>query len=388
MNTQTRLSASLGLTAFASAGTSVVWNGLPFIAKQQYHFSEAKNLLLYLLIGVIYVFGALSAGRLTKQIERHCSPKKLLAVLLITQTVVCMTPLFFEGEWVLWFAGGILGLCGSWMWPIVESFLVAGRHGKNMRRAIGWWNVVWMISVAGTMFAMAPLMESHASMVIVGLGAMFGFAAIVLRAFPKQPALHDVAESSKAVPSSYRRLLTGARILLPLSYIINGTLAPLLPYVLTNLAIEPFWQTPAVATWMIARVGVTGLMWKVQGWHNRWSVLWLAITAMAVGFVCIFAANSLALLFAGLIIFGAGMGIAYYAGLYYAMAVGRAELDAGGTHEALIGAGYAVGPTAGLLAISFSHSGSTASPTPLIATVSCLIIAAGGALWVIWRKAR
>jgi len=382
------LSASLGLTAFASAGTSVVWNGLPFIAKQQYDFCEAKNLSLYLLIGVVYVSGALSAGKLTKAVGRYCSPRTVLGCLLLIQTFVCMTPLVFSGEWTLWLAGSILGLCGSWMWPIVESFLVAGRHGKNMRRTIGWWNVVWMISVAGTMFAMAPLMESHASMVIVCLGAMFGFATIVLFAFPKQPASHNVEHSTKEVPESYTRLLTGARVLLPLSYIINGTLAPLLPYVLTTLAVEPFWQTPAVATWMVARVGVTGLMWRVEGWHNKSSVLWLAILSMAVGFVCIFAANGLVILFTGLILFGGGMGIAYYAGLYYAMAVGRGELEAGGTHEAFIGAGYAVGPAAGLLAISFSHAGSTSSPTPLIATVSCLIIAAGVALWLIWRKAR
>ena len=91
---------------------------------------------------------------------------------------------------------------------------------------------------------------------------------------------------------------------------------------------------------------------------------------------------------AGLIIFGGGMGVTYYAGLYYAMAVGRARFDAGGTHEALIGTGYAVGPLVGLIAISFSSSHSSETPTPLIATVSCLLIAAGGALWLIWRKAR
>ncbi|HJN71166.1 MAG TPA: hypothetical protein QF528_01105 [Phycisphaerales bacterium] len=388
MNSKTRLSASLGLTAFASAGTSVLWNGLPFIAKQQYDFSEAKNLLLYLLIGVIYISAASSASKLTKAVERYCLPRTVLAFLLLIQTTVCMTPLVFTGEWTLWLAGGILGICSAWMWPIVESFLVAGRHGKEMRRAIGWWNIVWMISVAGTMFAMAPLMKSHASMVIVGLGALFCVAAMVLVTFPKQPADHDVEASSKEVPESYTQLLLGARILLPLSYIINGMLAPLLPYVLTNLAIEPFWQTPAVATWMVARVGMTGLMWKVEGWHNRWSVLWLAIIAMAVGFVCIFASGGLITLFAGLVIFGSGMGIAYYAALYYAMAVGRAEFDAAGTHEALIGTGYSVGPAAGLLAISFSHSDATANPTPMIVIVFSIIIAAGCALWLIWRKAR
>jgi hypothetical protein len=388
VNNKTRLSASLALTAFASAGTSVIWNGLPFIAKQQYDFSEAKNLALYLLIGVIYILGALSAGTWTKAVKKYCSPRTLLAILLLIQTVVCMSPLFFEGEWVLWFAGCITGVCSAWMWPIIESFLVAGRHGREMRRTIGWWNMVWMISVAATMFAMAPLMETHASMVIVGLGGMFGLATFVLCAFPQSPTLHDGETSTREVPPSYKRLLAGARVLLPLSYIINGTLAPLLPYVLTNLSIETFWQTPAVATWMIARVGVTSIMWRSESWHGKWSILWLAITAMAVGFIFIFAASGLLMLFLGLIIFGSGMGVAYYAGLYYAMSVGRAQFDAGGTHEALIGTGYAVGPTAGLLAISFSKSGVTGSPTPLIATVSCLIIASGGMLWLIWRKAR
>jgi hypothetical protein len=388
VNSQTRLSASLGLTAFASAGTSVLWNGLPFIAKQQYDFSEAKNLALYLFIGLVYISGALSAGKLTKAVERFCSPRTLLGVLLLTQTFVCIMPIFSVSEWPIWLAGGVLGICSAWMWPIVESFLVAGLHGRSMRRAIGWWNMVWMISVAGTMFAMAPLMEANASMVIVGLGGMFGLATIILYLFPASPAIHDPETSLKAVPDSYKKLLRGARVLLPLSYVINGTLAPLLPFVLTNLAIETFWQTPAVATWMIARVGVTAIMWRSEGWHGKWSILWMAIAAMAVGFIFIFTAGGLPMLFAGLIIFGGGMGATYYAGFYYAMAVGRAKFDAAGAHEALIGAGYAAGPAAGLVAISLSHSSSTSTPTPLISTVSFLIIASGSALWLIWRKAR
>ncbi|MDP7008837.1 MAG: MFS transporter [Phycisphaerales bacterium] len=388
MRTKTRLWASLGLTVFASAGTSVIWNGLPFIAKQQFGFSEAKNLSLYVLVGLVYVASAMCAGKWTRAVERYCSPRSLLGILLLIQAVVCSAPLFFQGEWVLWLAGGISGACSAWMWPIVESFLVAGRHGKEMRRAIGWWNIVWMVSVAATMFGMAPLMEHHASMVIVGLGVSFGLGALVLFAYPRKPALHEIDIAEREVPQSYEGLLSGARVLLPLSYSINGTLAPLLPFILTNLSVDTFWQTPAVASWMVARVGVTALMWRFGGWHDKWSILWIAILSMACGFVCIFTASGLLMLFSGLIIFGGGMGVAYYAGLYYAMAVGRADFGAGGTHEALIGAGYAVGPTAGLLAISSSNSGSVVTPTPLVSTVSCLLVAAGVALWVICKKAR
>jgi hypothetical protein len=41
------------------------------------------------------------------------------------------------------------------------------------------------------------------------------------------------------------------------------------------------------------------------------------------------------------------MGLTYYAALYYALAVGHAEVDAGGNFEALIGLGYCVGPLLG-----------------------------------------
>ena len=54
---------------------------------------------------------------------------------------------------------------------------------------------------------------------------------------------------------------------------------------------------------------------------------------------------------AGLVALGIGMATIYSGALYYALVVGQAEVEAGGTHEALIGVGYTVGPLCGLLAI-------------------------------------
>ena len=53
------------------------------------------------------------------------------------------------------------------------------------------------------------------------------------------------------------------------------------------------------------------------------------------------------MLLAGLIAYGAGMGVIYYASLYYVMTVGDAAVDAGGNFEALIGVGLLPGPAAG-----------------------------------------
>ena len=73
-----------------------------------------------------------------------------------------------------------------------------------------------------------------------------------------------------------------------------------------------------------------------------------AATMTAV-FALIVMGPRLAYVLVGLACLGAGMGAIYYAALYYAMAVGRARVEAGGTHEGLIGAGYALGPVIGLV---------------------------------------
>jgi hypothetical protein len=38
------------------------------------------------------------------------------------------------------------------------------------------------------------------------------------------------------------------------------------------------------------------------------------------------------------------------------MEVGKAQVDAGGTHEALIGAGYTLGPLCGIAAVGIVHA--------------------------------
>ncbi|MBK9189986.1 MAG: hypothetical protein IPM33_13685 [Phycisphaerales bacterium] len=53
---------------------------------------------------------------------------------------------------------------------------------------------------------------------------------------------------------------------------------------------------------------------------------------------------------AGLACFGVGLAVTYCGAIYYALEVGQSEVDAGGTHEALIGAGYTAGPAIGLAA--------------------------------------
>ena len=90
----TPLPAVLALTVMASVGTGVIWNGVAFIAKHRYDFSEERSLWLYFVMGVTYVLGAFAAGRVTKLVMRRLSHRRLMAVILLAQSAVCFGPLF------------------------------------------------------------------------------------------------------------------------------------------------------------------------------------------------------------------------------------------------------------------------------------------------------
>jgi hypothetical protein len=132
---------------------------------------------------------------------------------------------------------------------------------------------------------------------------------------------------------------------------------------------------------MFVRTATVVALADLTFWHGRWATLAVGIAMLVGGFAIAVTAGSAGALAAGLATFGAGHGIIYYSGLYYAMAVGGAEVDAGGHFEALIGAGYVVGPLAGLAGAR--------SPAMLVAvTVATALVGLVPAMraWAAWRR--
>jgi hypothetical protein len=121
-----------------------------------------------------------------------------------------------------------------------------------------------------------------------------------------------------------------------------------LPHRLAAVGLAAGNDSAIAALWMIARFATLAIMWRVGSWHGRWGTLVLAGAALAGGTTLVLLGGGLPLLVIGLLAFGAGMGLTYYAALYYALAVGQAAVDAGGSFEALIGVGYCAGPLLGL----------------------------------------
>ena len=82
------------------------------------------------------------------------------------------------------------------------------------------------------------------------------------------------------------------------------------------------------------------------------------------------------------------MGVTYYAAIYYALALGRAEVEAGGTHEALIGGGYMVGPGIGLGTLQFASENGSDHFFPLAISVFALMAVGVLCFVFIWKKDR
>lgn len=345
----TPLPAVLAVTFLCSLGTGVFWHGVPFIAKHTYDFSQARNLLLSSAMGAVYTLGAFTAGRVARRVEHRLSTRDVLGGSIGVLALVSLMPVLVSGEWALWFTGLAGTYVTSLVWPIIESYVTAGRHGPRMRSAIGWFNLTWAPAVTVPLFGMAPILEHHGQWAIGAIAVVGAIALVVLRWFARRPGHHDPDVASAHVGPEYPLLLRSARVLLPLSYVLNAAMNPLLPYRFEDLGVEVWWETPAAATWTVVRAGAFLLMWRLAFWHGRWGTLLLGAAAMTGGFAIIVTGPSLALVLVGLAALGFGLGVIYDSTLYYVMAVGRAEVGAGGVFEGLIGAGYTVGPVGGLI---------------------------------------
>lgn len=366
------------ITWINSLGSGLLWSGVPFVTESQYGFTERQNLLLALAESIIYVGVALGAGPLLRRlVRRGGSARAWLAWVFVGQMVGSM--LVFLGEWGVVAAACTLSAVGASAWPVLESYLSSGRHGHDMRRAIGWFNVTWMSATGAALLLMGPILAAgHAQHTLLVLVPVSLASLVLLRWFPRQPAAHSSEEGARHVPPSYRGLRLAMRFILPVSYVFIAVIGPILPFRLAEIELDMAERTPLASLWMFARMAtVVGLAF-LPFWHGRWSVIGAGVALLAGGFAAMVLATDVGTMAAGLAAFGAGHGILYYAGLYYAMAVGGAEVDAGGVFEALIGVGYVVGPVAGLAAAG------TAS-TLIVTVWSVAAVGMLPALWA-WRR--
>jgi hypothetical protein len=370
----TPVGATFSFTFINSMGGSVVTsNALYFLTKQGFQFTQAMNFLLGALLGVAYIAGALGAKRAIAALRRAhpgFSSRAILALLMVLLGSACLMPQV--GAWLspsgkpppatVWGLVLFYSLGTGMLWPMVESYVSGGRSAGDLRSTMGRWNVVWSGAGLFITIIVTPLASQAAAMSIFCIGLAHFAALFPLLRFRPEPAAHLDGEHEPH-PPVYADLLVTFRMLLPLAYLMMSAVGPYLPSLAEHLGLLRTWTlaeaTMSIAvilpvSWIAARVATFWALSRWQGWHGRWYFAVVSGILLLAGFAAIVLAGAvrpavgLPVALAGLAGFGLAVGSIYTAAIYYALEVGRSDVDAGGMHEALIGVGYTLGPGVGL----------------------------------------
>lgn len=338
------LLSTLAYAGIASVGTGVMLNGVYYITRDVFAFTDLRNLLLGLCVQVPYIPAALLAGPISKRL----GARRLLTAALIGMALACAMLATLPPQWAWWLLAPCYNAFAGLQWPIVESYIASGRHGRDMRRAIGLFNITWAAAIPPGLWLIS-IMHGMPQVTFIVLAVLHGATLGLVTFWPLQPPRHDADAARNHTGEAYPNLLRASRTLLPMSYVLLYMLGPILPGIFERLDVAAAVAPTLGSTWIIARVGVFALMYWRPGWHGRWGILGFGAFMLISGTLVVLLEMNVWSAVLGLGVLGVGQGMIYYAALYYGMAVEHAAVDSGGRHEAVIGLGYLLGPTLGLL---------------------------------------
>jgi hypothetical protein len=375
-------------TVLQSFANTLVQRAAYFFTRGALHYQARANLTLALVVGLAYVAGALLSHRVARRLGEK--PTLLLALACQVACLLTIALLPRSGPVI----GGVVAYSffSALMWPLVESFVSAGRAPLEASRIIGFYNVCWSTASPAAVWISGTLIAWLGSgLFAVSAGATVLGALFILH-LPHHPAHHDLDHADRPPAQRlavYRRLLGSSRWSLVLSYALLFVLSPLMP----TLFMDQLHFGIVAATLLAgcidaARAATFLVMAQIHGWHGRRGILLLTAGLLPLGFLVALlgpmiipgVGSGAAVIVAGELAFGVGMGMAYYTALYYAMVVGNASVDAGGWHEGLIGSGFSLGPAAALLGACAAGAAAGPSAGLLWGIVPLLALFGAGSL--------
>lgn len=348
-----RLHRLLLLTFLESFATICVERGVYFFARNRLGFPDAANLALALVFGAGYVIGAISSQRMSSRL----SEKKLLVGVLAGQLVVHAALAACYAPAALFVGVAAIGLLNGLKWPVIESYISAGRTPGETAKAVGRFNISWASSVPLALAAAGPIIHAWPAGLFLLPAAINLVALVLIRPLASRP-VHLPLDHPERLPAGqiahYRALLTSSRWTMLASYAALWVMAALMPRIFEQLGRGVKVATALSGLVDVMRLAAFVLLERLRSWHGRVSPLVVAIVGLPAGFFMVLFGTNLGVVLAGEVVFGLAAGMTYYAALYYAMVIENASVGAGGTHEGLIGLGFAVGPAAGLIGIALA----------------------------------
>jgi len=380
----------LGITALTSFAAGTATLSVFFVTERPpYAFSAVQQYALGLLVGLSYMTGALLAGDVRRVLARRgVSSRGLIGWLSLAMALLMLVPLVARSDASIYALLAVYAPLTGVFWPLVESYVSGGRRGTDLHTAVGRFNLVWSFTLLLS-FLFPPLLEQAPELVFLAIAAGHLAVLPVLLRLRPEPAEH--LHEKHPVAARTRELLRVHRVLHAVSYLVMYALSPYLPALLGRLGVDRRLHGVIAATWLGARTLSFFVLGRWHGWHGRWSVAVVGGVLVLGGFSATLlapdlGAAALPCVILALLAFGTGLAALYTAALYYAFEVGGDE--GGGSHEALIGLGYSVGPTCGLLVCALENGGwlgPIGRDGALLVVITLLCLA--GALYA-WRVRR
>ena len=389
MTLKRRILVTVFITSFAG---TLLQRGAYFYTHQVLGFSQAQNLWLALLVGVIYIAGASVSHPLSARLGERGTLLALLLALVCVHLVIAALP----SAALLVVALAVIAFLLGAVWPIFESYMSAGETPSRLGRTLSRYNISWASSIAPALALAGVLIASGSPrLLFVAAAALYGLVVLVCRAFPPHPAHLEVEHAERpdaALLHRYRALLSSSRLAMLLSYALMYVLTPLMPEIMRGVGFDTASAARAASLLDVARLSCFVALFAFSGWHGKRTLILLAIAALPIGFGLVLLGSSIPAVIGGEVLFGAAAGFLYTAALYYAQVVQNASVDAGGAHEALIGLGYALGPAAGLIGTALAHGAGPGSADYAqgmsIATLPLVLVCSCAALWQLTRGTR
>ncbi len=370
------------LTFIESFATILVERGLYFLTRDRLGFSDPLNLWLALAFGAAYVSGSL----ISHPLAMRFGEKRLLRAALLSQAALCAVLVGAllganPPAAVVFVCTALLGSLYGLKWPVIESYACANRTPREMARAVGVFALGWSTPVPLALAAAGPLIAWRPWAMLAAAGGVSIVSLLLVRALAPVVAHLDHAHPERPSGGEVRRigaLLIGSRWGMLLGYGSMWVLAALMPGIFARLGVPVATATGLSALLDVARVAAFAILWRWEGWHGRRDILAIAFVALPISFAVVLSGANLPVVLAGELLFGLAAGVLYHASLYYAMVAMNASVAAGGGHEGLVGAGFAIGPACGLLGVALAPAFGGNLPGILAGIAPLLVFSAVG----------
>ena len=338
------------ITIWFTCGSIMVGRGVFFVLKESYEFTAIDNLWVGVFFGMAYAPGAMISNKLTK-----AKSFRFVLYLIILGHAADFMLIGLTDSSHLMVAGFVLfSLLQGMMWPFVESYVTAGKVGREAGKAVASFSMSWafMLPVGIVLMGAVKQMLGGPPIFYIAAG-LFVLGLYLVSKLPMHPTdAHGKAEPmDPARRKNYAMLAKASQWSMVTGYALHQLLAPIWPQITQDeLGLKnEIGQAAVSGTMDYARAMSFFLMWLTHKWYGKKWVITLSVVGSVTGFLMIYLMqSSLTAVLSGSIIFGLTEGISYFAALYYGMMSQVSTHDSGAKHEIYVGLGFTIGPILGL----------------------------------------